>query len=182
MDTQKLLVADDSLTILKAVELALRGHHYEIKKATTGKEALAIAQVWHPHIVLADTKIPDGDGFFLSHAIKSSRELKATRVILLHSPSENMSSEKLKNSLADGSLMKPFNVSSLTHTLGSKVSHEEKKPVLPQAHNTEKQFNSDVEKITREVIERIGWEVVPELSEKIIREELDKILKKSPSK
>ena len=173
MDKQKLLVADDSLTILRAVELALRGYPYEIKKALTGEEALIIATEWHPHIVLADTKMPEGDGFYLSEAIKNMKELKNTYIILLHGPSENINSEKFKSSLANATLMKPFDVSSLTKALPKKIQKEEKLEKVNIEHH------SDVEKITREVIERIGWEVVPQLSEKIIREELNKILKKS---
>lgn len=169
---QKLLVADDSLTILKAVELALKGHGYEIKKALTGKDALSIAREWHPHVVLADTHMPEGDGFYLSQAIKGSHELKNTYVILLHGSSEDMTAKKLESCLADDSLMKPFNVSSLTRVLPEKKIKEKIKT----------DHHSDVEKLTREVIEKIGWEVVPRLSEKIIREELNKILKKSPLK
>ncbi|HLD75059.1 MAG TPA: hypothetical protein VJB34_09195, partial [Bdellovibrionota bacterium] len=76
--------------------------------------------------------------------------------------------------LADDSLMKPFNVSSLIEVLPQKT-HEEDSP--SSAAQKDKHY-SDIEKVAAEVIERIGWEVVPRLSEKIIREELNKILKK----
>ena len=115
--------------------------------------------------------MPEEDGFSLSLNLKNLRELKNTYVILLHSSSENMTQEKLKSCLADDSLMKPFNVSSLIEVLPKKAhEHEEE-------HKKAKHY-SDIEKVALEVIERIGWEVVPRLSEKIIREELNKILKK----
>ncbi|OGW65548.1 MAG: hypothetical protein A3J72_07630 [Nitrospirae bacterium RIFCSPHIGHO2_02_FULL_40_19] len=175
---QKLLVADDSPTILRAVELALKGHDYEVKKALNGQEAFSLAREWRPDVILADTNMPEGDGFSLSLNLKNLRELKNTYVILLHSSSENMTQEKLKSCLADDSLMKPFNVSSLIEVLPKKA-HEEDSPspqvLSPQGRGW---HYSDIEKVALEVIERIGWEVVPRLSEKIIREELNKILKK----
>ena len=170
---QKLLVADDSPTILRAVELALKGHDYEVKKALNGQEAFSLAREWRPDVILADTNMPEGDGFSLSLNLKNLRELKNTYVILLHSSSENMTQEKLKSCLADDSLMKPFNVSSLIEVLPT--THEEDSP--SSAAQKDKHY-SDIEKVALEVIERIGWEVVPRLSEKIIREELNKILKK----
>ncbi len=110
---KKILVADDSLPIQKAVELALHNQDYEVISVRTGKQALTQAQTWKPHLILADVKMPNGNGFFLSKAVKSSPSLKETKVVLLHSPLENILEDKLRESLADSTLSKPFNAQQL---------------------------------------------------------------------
>jgi CheY-like chemotaxis protein len=58
MSNKKILVADDSLTVLKVLEIKLQAAGYEITTATDGSEALEKAKAVHPDLVIMDVNFP----------------------------------------------------------------------------------------------------------------------------
>ncbi|MEM2726962.1 MAG: response regulator [Archaeoglobaceae archaeon] len=55
------LIVDDDIALLEALELMLKGK-YEVVKATNGKEAVKIYNNIKPDLVLTDVVMPEMDG------------------------------------------------------------------------------------------------------------------------
>ncbi|MBI5186170.1 MAG: response regulator, partial [Nitrospinae bacterium] len=104
----KLIIADDSITIQKVVELAMEGEDVEVLPADNGEIALQKALEIVPDIVLADINMAKLNGFQLSRKIKESPALKDVPVLLLISDFDEMDENLFKESKADDYIAKPF--------------------------------------------------------------------------
>jgi two-component system, OmpR family, response regulator len=63
IDTRRrVLVVDDEPSIVDAVGTALRYEDFDVAQASTGREALALAATFEPHLIVLDWMLPDIDG------------------------------------------------------------------------------------------------------------------------
>ncbi len=104
----KLLLADDSITIQKVVELVLAEEDFEIKSVSNGEDALNVIESFMPHIVLADIEMPKVNGYQLCEKIKQNPKTSGIPVILLAGAFEPIDEELSRTVGADDSVIKPF--------------------------------------------------------------------------
>ncbi|MFQ5443617.1 MAG: PleD family two-component system response regulator, partial [Nitrospinales bacterium] len=104
----KLLVADDSVTIQKIIAMAFENENTTIESVNDGKSAFKRLSKIKPDIVIANVDLPKIDGFELSQKIKSTRRLKSIPVLLLTSDFEDFDEVKFKESKANDYITKPF--------------------------------------------------------------------------
>lgn len=78
-----ILVADDSVTIQRAVEIVFDKEPFTVVKAGSGHEALARIREVRPHLVLADHTMPDQSGYDLAAALKADPSTSGIPVVLL---------------------------------------------------------------------------------------------------
>ncbi|MCX7793252.1 MAG: response regulator [Thermodesulfovibrionales bacterium] len=123
----KVLLADDSITIQKVVELILTEHGFEVKTVNNGQEALTTMLSYTPDIVLADAEMPVLNGYQLCERIKNNSRTKHIPVILLAGAFEPIDVELVKNVKADGTLTKPFEAQELLSKINSFLGRKEKK-------------------------------------------------------
>lgn len=105
---RKLLLADDSITIQKVVELVLAEEGFEIKAVSNGEDALAVVPTFKPEIVLADIEMPKMNGYQLCEKIKTNPATKNVPVILLSGAFEPLDEELARQVKADSFVIKPF--------------------------------------------------------------------------
>jgi two-component system OmpR family response regulator len=74
-------VVDDFLPVANAMMSHLQTNFYDARMALDGAEALAIAEEFRPHALIADMILPDMDGFVL--AAKFERLYPGCRVLLM---------------------------------------------------------------------------------------------------
>jgi len=104
----KLLLADDSLTIQKVVELVLAPENFEIRSFNDGEQALQAMDSFIPDIVLADIEMPKLNGYQLCEKIKNDMATGHIPVILLAGAFEPFDEEYAKSVYADDFIIKPF--------------------------------------------------------------------------
>ncbi|MCC6346424.1 MAG: response regulator [Nitrospirales bacterium] len=104
----KLLLADDSLTIQKVVELVLVHEDFEIRAVNDGEAALETLGTFRPDIVLADIDMPKLNGYQLCEKIKGEFATADIPVILLAGAFEPFDEEYAKTVGADDFIIKPF--------------------------------------------------------------------------
>ncbi len=104
----KLLLADDSLTIQKVVELVLAPEGFEIRALNDGEQALRAMESFMPNIVLADIEMPKLNGYQLCEKIKNNMATAQIPVILLAGAFEPFDEEYAKSVFADDFIIKPF--------------------------------------------------------------------------
>lgn len=102
----RILVVDDEQRVLNFLRSKLRASGYEVLTASSGPEALELAQAEEPDLIVLDVLMPKMDGF---ETLKELRSFSAVPVIILSARETN--SDKIKGlSLgADDYLPKPFN-------------------------------------------------------------------------
>ena len=117
--SHKLLLADDSITIQKVVELILAEEDFEINFASNGEEALAAIPSFQPDIVLADIEMPKMNGYQLCEKIKQDPSLKGIAVILLAGAFEPIDEELAKQVNSDDYIIKPFESQELINKISA---------------------------------------------------------------
>ncbi len=122
----KVLLADDSITIQKVVELILTEQGFEVKTVNNGQEAITAMLSYTPDIVLADAEMPLLNGYQLCERIKNNARTKHIPVILLAGAFEPIDAELAKNVKADGTLTKPFEAQELLNKINSFLSKEQR--------------------------------------------------------
>jgi CheY-like chemotaxis protein len=105
---RSLLLADDSVTIQKVVELCFGQEDITVVATKSADEALARARDLRPDIVLADTFMPGKSGYDLAAAVKGDPNLAHIPVLLLASPNETFDEGRARGAQADGWIKKPF--------------------------------------------------------------------------
>jgi len=78
-----ILVAEDDPGIQLAVQDYLELLGYGVVTARNGDEALRQLETYHPHLIVADIKMPKKDGFELIHQVRERPEFRLLPVIFL---------------------------------------------------------------------------------------------------
>ena len=105
---QKLLLADDSVTIQRVIELTFADQGVDVIAVGTGQAAIDRAEQERPDIVLADAAMPERDGYEVAAFIKSRPELSHIPVLLLAGAFEPIDEGRARAAGCDGVLVKPF--------------------------------------------------------------------------
>jgi len=80
---KKILVADDEVHILHVVSLKLRNGGYQVITAQDGREALELAQVEKPDLIITDYQMPFLSGLELCRQLKQIPATAQIPVIML---------------------------------------------------------------------------------------------------
>jgi DNA-binding response OmpR family regulator len=81
----RILIVDDSETVLNFLRAILVAEHYEVDTATNGIDALAKARRSLPDLVITDSIMPELDGFGLIRNLREDPATEAVPVIMLTS-------------------------------------------------------------------------------------------------
>ena len=103
-----LLLADDSVTIQRLVELTFANEPVTVVIARDGRHAVSMLADLTPDIVLADISMPGLDGYELTRHIRQTPALATVPVLLLVGAFESIDSARANDVGADGVLTKPL--------------------------------------------------------------------------
>jgi CheY-like chemotaxis protein len=104
----KLLLADDSLTIQRVVELTFSAEDVTVIAVGDGEQAIARIPAERPDIVLADIGMPKRSGYDVATFVKQHPDLKHIPVLLLAGAFEPVDDARAEQAGCDGVLVKPF--------------------------------------------------------------------------
>ena len=134
--TPKLLLADDSVTIQRVIELTFADENVQVVAVGDGKAAIESLKSDRPDIVLADVGMPEHDGYEVAAFIKGNPELAHIPVLLLTGAFEPIDETRAKSVGCEGVLVKPFEpqmvISRVRELLGRKPRQPEAAPAAPQ--------------------------------------------------
>ena len=114
---KKILLADDSITIQKVIELTFSDEDFEVVTVGNGRLAVDRVAEVRPDVVLCDIIMPEKDGYEVCDYIKKNPSLSHIPVLLLTGAFEPFDQERANRVGCDGFLAKPFE----PQTLISKV-------------------------------------------------------------
>jgi CheY-like chemotaxis protein len=105
---KKILLADDSLTIQKVVELTFSDSEYDLVCVPNGQRALDRVAEQVPDLILADVVMPEKNGYEVCEAIKSDPATARVPVILLSGTFEPFDRDRAERLGCDAIVSKPF--------------------------------------------------------------------------
>lgn len=174
---RRLLLADDSITIQKVVELVLAEEDFEIKSVSNGEDALNLLDSFKPDIVLADIEMPKVNGYQLCDRIKKNPATAHIPVILLAGAFEPIDEELVTQIHADDSVIKPFEsqelISKINSVLTMSSAGEEEilaaEEIVSEAEAEEEVFALGEEAVSTADLDDDLWsmEEVPESTEDV---------------
>jgi CheY-like chemotaxis protein len=106
--SHKLLLADDSVTIQRVIELTFAEEDVQVLTAGDGEQAIQRVQADHPDIVLADIGMPKRSGYEVAAFIKGHADFSHIPVLLLTGAFEPVDEARVHAAGCDGVLVKPF--------------------------------------------------------------------------
>ena len=190
--SRSILLADDSPTIRRVVELSFVDTEFHVESVGSGSEALARLPVLRPDVVLVDVVMPGPTGYEVCRRIKDSD--RPVPVLLLAGTFETFDHELARDCGADGCLMKPFESRTLLDRVASLLAERdavvgsaiepftavtveepaarEPEPAAPPAAATERLPEGLTEEalatITRAVVRRLSDDVVRQVAREIV--------------
>ena len=105
---QTLLLADDSVTIQRVIELTFADEDIKVVAVSDGDQAIERIEADPPDIVLVDIGMPGRTGYEVAQHIKQSPRLQHIPVLLLTGAFEPVDQAKATAAGCDGVLAKPF--------------------------------------------------------------------------
>src|SRR5215207_9006175 len=106
--SHKLLLADDSVTIQRVIELTFADEDVKVAVVGDGKQAIERLSSDRPDIVLADIGMPERDGYEVAAFLKGDPRFATIPVILLTGAFEPLDENRARSVGCDGVLVKPF--------------------------------------------------------------------------
>jgi CheY-like chemotaxis protein len=162
--SRMILLADDSITIQKIVNLTFTGEGIDVVTVGNGDAALKKIHEHRPNLVLADIFMPGKNGYEVCETIKNDPELQSIPVILLVGAFEPFDGHEAARVRADSHLTKPFEIKALISAVRTLIETAEQQA----ATKTESEVGSSdgfVEEV--EVAEPVS---APALSDETIEE------------
>ncbi|MEZ5345124.1 MAG: response regulator [Pyrinomonadaceae bacterium] len=115
---RKLLLADDSITIQKVVNLTFADEGIEVISVGDGNSAMDKIREESPDLIMADVNMPGLNGYEICEKVRQSDEYRRTPVILLVGSFEPFDEVEAKRVGADDFLKKPFqSINQLVNTV-----------------------------------------------------------------
>jgi CheY-like chemotaxis protein len=105
---QTLLLADDSVTIQRVIELTFADQDIDVVAVSDGDQAIARLDAIPPDIVLVDVGMPGKSGYEVAAYMKQSPRLSHIPVVLLTGAFEPVDEALAAGAGCDGVLAKPF--------------------------------------------------------------------------
>lgn len=135
----RVLLADESTTIKKAIQMALSEYGVEVKSVPSGLDVLAVTHTFRPELILVDTLLTKKNGYEVCTELKADPKTASIPVILMWSNFIQLDKTQAAKAMVNETLEKPFDTDTLrslveklvpktkSHPLRGKLSH----PPLP---------------------------------------------------
>ncbi len=103
----KILVVDDSPTILAGTTKILKSAGHDVIQADGGEQAIKLANSENPDIILMDVVMPDMNGFQATRKLTSSPETQHIPIIMLTTKDQETDKVWAQRQGASGYIVKP---------------------------------------------------------------------------
>ncbi|HYO14141.1 MAG TPA: response regulator [Thermoanaerobaculia bacterium] len=128
---RRILLADDSVTIQKVIELTFLDEDYEVRAVSNGDEAISVLAEMGPDFVIADVHMPGANGYEVCRRAKQLRQ--NLPVLLLVGTFEPFDEAQARNVGADSFLKKPFDSQELLQRVEELLAGTAAPPPMPFA-------------------------------------------------
>jgi two-component system alkaline phosphatase synthesis response regulator PhoP len=104
----RILVVDDEPDILELVGYIMEREGFKVSTASNGSDALSVAKVKKPDLIILDVMMPDLDGIEVCHQLRAIPEFDNTFIAFLTARGEDYSQIAGFEAGADDYIIKPI--------------------------------------------------------------------------
>jgi len=123
--TITVLVAEDSVTMRRVIEMCFTGEAARVISYASAKAALQHAIDETPHVVIADTSLPEMNGYELAAALREQPSTEQVPVILLTSAEHPFDELRANTAGVQEHVRKPFESQDLLRIVAHAIHHSE---------------------------------------------------------
>ena len=113
MAKKRILVVDDEIEFVKAIQIRLEQADYEVLTAYDGQEGLEKAKKEKPDLIVLDLMLPMMDGYKVCGLLKADARYKKIFIITLTAKAQEEDARLAKEVGADAYITKPFEYQTL---------------------------------------------------------------------
>lgn len=184
----RVLLADESSTIKRVIQLALQDYAVEVKSVPIGLDVLPEVKLFKPDVIFADVFLPKRNGYEVCEDLKKDPSTQKIPVILMWSGFMDLDQKKASQCRSDGRLEKPFETEQLRTLVQSLVPQLKSNPIspflkfpkLPDFAEEPKLLTPTLPATSTDTEEQFNIDAIPEMA---IDEEFQQIpLHKTPQK
>src|ERR1700756_3809664 len=139
---KRILLADDSITIQKVVELTFSDGDYEVTAVNNGAKAIQRLAEMRPDIILSDFIMPEKNGYEVCEYVKSHPEYRKIPVILLTGTFEPFDPDRADKAGCDAVVTKPFESQSLIHKVEELIQQSQSSPAVEESEPVPAHFEA----------------------------------------
>jgi len=125
--THKILIVEDNPMNMRLIEMILKSDDYVLLKAIDGEEALAIAAIDRPDLVLMDIRLPKVNGLEVAKRLKKNSALSHIPIIALTAHAMKGDEEKAIEAGCDSYVSKPIDTQQLPRLVANMLSSSQRK-------------------------------------------------------
>lgn len=108
MTSKKILLVEDNEVNMRLVKLTLKNQEYDFIEATNGEDAIDLAEVHKPDLIILDIQLPKMDGYEVARTLKNSESLKHIPIIGLTAHAMKGDEERVLGAGCDAYVSKPL--------------------------------------------------------------------------
>ena len=124
MAGERILVVEDNETSMKLFRDVLQASGYSTFEATTGEQAVELALVHEPALVLMDVQLPGIDGIEALEQLRQDARTSAIPVLALTAQAMSGDRDRFLDAGFDGYLSKPVDIAELLQAVREHCSRE----------------------------------------------------------
>jgi CheY-like chemotaxis protein len=129
----KVLIVEDNPMNMRLIEMILKSDNYLLLKARDGEEALAIAAIDHPDLVLMDIRLPKLSGLEVAKRLRKNGKLGHIPIIALTAHAMKGDEEKAIEAGCNGYVSKPIDTRKLPKLVAKVLAAHQKQEAKAQA-------------------------------------------------
>ena len=114
---KKVLIVEDNDLNMKLFNDLLVAHGYGTLQTRDGLEALALARLHHPDLILMDIQLPEVSGLQVTQWIKKDDDLSKIPIIAVTAFAMKGDEEKIRDGGCEAYIAKPISVASFIRTV-----------------------------------------------------------------
>jgi two-component system cell cycle response regulator DivK len=107
---RKVLIVEDNRLNMRLFNDLLEAHGYTVFRAVDGLEALSMARLHRPDLILMDIQLPEISGLEATERLKADEELRSIPIIAVTAFAMKGDEEKVRQAGCDGYMTKPISI------------------------------------------------------------------------
>ena len=118
----KILVVDDERVLVKGIKFNLENEGYQVVTGTDGIQAVELARMERPDLILLDVMMPGIDGFEVIRRLRANPDTADIRIVILTALTSGEDVSKGFNMGANDYIMKPIIMERLLTSVVTQLS------------------------------------------------------------
>ena len=129
----KVLIVEDNPMNMRLIEMILKSDSYLLLKARDGEEALAIAAIDHPDLVLMDIRLPRLSGLEVARRLRRKAQFSHIPIIALTAHAMKGDEEKAIEAGCNSYVSKPIDTRKLPRLVAKTLAAHQKQEAKARA-------------------------------------------------